>query len=217
MQRNAIEQPEPTIDLVQRAQQGDAPARDELFGRYSERVLDIVRIRLRARPKLRAKEQSSDLLQASLLEALKGLDAFEMRDESSLIRWLSRVVERVILNRLDYYEAEKRDMDRERPLDGAPRGEDDGPAPELPGSGGGPSRPLHEEEGRALVLECIAALPERYREVIVMRDYEDVPWSEVVQRLGTTSENGARMIHLRAVEKLGECLRRRHGRGSEVP
>jgi len=201
---------EPTMNLVRKAQRGDNLASEALFGRYSDRVLEIVRIRLRAQGRLRRKEQSLDLMQQSLLEALKGLDSFEMHDESSLIRWLSRVVERVLLNRLDYYEADKRNMDREVSIEPVGHSASEETRPFDPEAREpGPGSELRSEEHRAIVRECLASLPERYREVILMRDYEDVPWPEVVERLAASSEGAARMLHLRAIEKLGEALKRR--------
>jgi RNA polymerase sigma-70 factor (ECF subfamily) len=198
---------EATIDLVRKAQAGDPGARNELFGRYSERVLDIVRIRMHK--KLRRREESRDLLQTAMKEALVGLNAFEMRGESSLIRWLARVAERAILNRLDYQTAQARNVDCEVSLEGAGRARDGTSAPlRIEGRESTPSVELAREEESELVRQCIAGLPDRYREVIVMRDYEDVDWPEVAARLEVPSINAARMVHLRAVEKLGECLRK---------
>lgn len=206
----------PTMDLVRLAQEENTVARDALFARYSDRVLDIVRIRLRAGNKLRRKEDSQDLMQQALMQALAGLGSFEMHDESSLIRWLSRVVENVILDRLQYYDAQKRDMEREvspqatGPSDGRTRTFD-------PRAGErGPATELRHEEQHSIVRECLASLPERYREVILMRDYENAPWPEIVERLGPPNEQAARMLHVRAVAKLGEALRRRGVRETDA-
>ena len=80
----------PTIDLVREAQNGHGEARDELFQRYSDRVLGIVRARIG--PKLRRNVESGDIAQEALIEALTSLDRFETRGESSLIRWLGQKI-----------------------------------------------------------------------------------------------------------------------------
>src|SRR5262245_59971238 len=96
----------PTIELVRRAQAGERAAGEELFVRYRERVLVIARVRLGA--KLRGTLESNDILQEALLEAVRGLERFQMDDESSLIRWLARLVEHRITARASYQTAAKR-------------------------------------------------------------------------------------------------------------
>lgn len=204
---------EKTRVLVDRTQSGNREAREELFQRYSATVLGIVRRRLGMR--LRRREQSQDILQSALLEALARLDTFQMCDEGSLVRWLARLVETTIRNRADYHHAAGRDPDREQPIEGSAAGRDGGSGPiGLPASQASLTREIVRKEEQALVRGCVDGLPERYRTVIVMRDFENASWPEIVECLRLPSENAARMVHLRAVEKLGELLRRR-GIGGE--
>ena len=61
--------------LVAGAKAGDEAARAELYERYQQRVLSIVRVRMGAL--LRSRMESRDLVQSVMLESLKDLDAFE--------------------------------------------------------------------------------------------------------------------------------------------
>jgi RNA polymerase sigma-70 factor (ECF subfamily) len=188
----------PTIDLVHRIQGGDAAAREALFGRYRERVLAIARVRLSAR--LRQRLESSDILQEALIEALRGIQRFEMRDESSLIRWLAVLVERRITAQARALRAEKR-----------------GPEPELlahdpPGGAPGPDEVAGAREAGARVQAALAALPDRQREVVLLRDYAGSSWEVVAEELGFVSPDAARMLHARALTRLGAELRSRRER-----
>lgn len=193
----------PTLELVTRAQRGDGPAREELFARYQERVLMIARARLGAR--LRAKLESTDILQEALLEATRDLARFEMRDESSLIRWLATLVEHRITARAAALTAAKRadpSESSEGPFPSPPLDENVSRAPS-------PSAALGERERAEAVQTALAELPERQRELILLRDYAATPWEEIASELALPSPAAARMMHARALAKLGAELRAR--------
>jgi len=194
----------PTVELVRRAKGGDVAAREALFARYGGRVLAIARARLGA--KLRTALESDDILQETLLEALRGLERFEMRDESSLIRWLAQLVEHRITARASYHAAGKRDasvvpLEGER-LAGAPR------APALTSLLPGPASELERRETSSSVQSALTELPERQRELVLLRDYAGASWDEIAHAVGAPSPAAARMLHARALLKLGELLRK---------
>src|SRR5262245_56509643 len=107
-----------SLDLVLRAQDGDSQALNRLFERYYERVRRIVRLRLGH--KLRESVDSGDILQETFIAAVRSIDNFEMREEASLINWLSRLAERQIIAAADYHGAKKRDQRRNVSLSGQP-------------------------------------------------------------------------------------------------
>lgn len=186
----------PTVELVRRAQAGEGAAREELFARYSARVLAMVRARLGQ--KMRAALESSDILQEALLEALRGLERFQMTDESSLIRWLATLVDHRITARASYLNAAKRAP--AVPL------EDETAAGER-ASAPGPATELVGRERDKAVLTALAELPERYRELVLLHDYAGASWEVVAQQTGLASPAAARMMHARALVKLGALLR----------
>lgn len=194
-----------TVDLVRAAREGGDAARDELFARYHDRVLAIVRARMGT--KLRGAMESGDIAQDALLEALKGLHGFDMQDESSLIRWLAAIVQNRIGAAARDLGRERRSPDRAMAIE-ALRGESGAEIP-LPAAGSSPSLAIRRREEKTLVDECLAALAEDQREVILLRDYAGASWDDIARETKAKSADAARMLHVRAVAKLGKLLRER--------
>jgi len=205
MDNHAVWKDMPTIDLVREAQEGQKAARDELFQRYSDRVLGIVRARIG--PKLRRNVESTDIAQEALIEALTSLDRFETRGESSLIRWLATIVQNRISARAKYFGAERRSSAREVALDG--HGSDNDSSIDPPARVNTPSLEVRNAEEQGLVEECLHELPENYRELILLRDYAGTGWEEVAESIGAASPDAARMMHTRARTQLGKLLQAR--------
>ncbi len=192
----------PTLDLVREAQNGGKDAREELFARYSDRVLGIVRARIG--PRLRKNVESGDIAQEALIEALQSLDRFENRGESSLIRWLAAIVQNRISARAKYYAAERRSSAREIALEGL--GNEHESSIEPPARTNTPSLEVRNAEEQGLVESCLHELSEGYRELILLRDYAGSSWDEVATAVGAASPDAARMMHTRARTQLGKLL-----------
>lgn len=191
----------PTIDLLREAQNGQTAARDELFARYADRVLGIVRARLG--PKLRRNVESGDIQQEALIEALTSLDRFTSEDESSLIRWLAAIVQNRISARAKYYNAERRNSAAEVSIDG--RGPEREPM-DLPDRQGSHTMQIRQNEETLILEGCLHELPENYRELILLRDYAGASWEDIAKETGSKSPDAARMMHTRARTQLGKLL-----------
>ncbi len=187
-----------TVDLIERAQSGDTDALSALLARYAPRVREIVSIRLGA--SLRARVETADLLQETLVEALRGFDRFEIREDAHFLSWLARIAERQVLRSAEHHAAARRDPRRAVPLEAARAAGSAGPSP---------ATSADLEEQRRLVADCVAELPERYRHVIAERDYAGADWASVARETGLATANAARMAHHRARVALGALLRRR--------
>ncbi len=194
-----------TIDLLRAAQGGDAEACNRLFERYYPRVRRIVGVRL-GEP-LRRRVDVSDILQETFAAAVDAFDRFEVRDEGSFINWLARIAEHQVLAAADHHGAQKRNPAREVPLAHAdasgPIGIDPVATGLLP-----PDQVVRAEE-ILLVETCVAALPEAYRELIILRNYAGASWDTVAAETGRPSAAAARMMHAKAVIELGKEFRRR--------
>lgn len=64
-------------------------------------------------PKLRLKEESSDLAQEALRRSLAGLDGFVYAADGAFLAFLTTKVEQVIQDRVDHWKAQRRDPGRE--------------------------------------------------------------------------------------------------------
>lgn len=200
--------PTGSIELVRRAQAGDGSALDSLFERYYVRVRKIVRLRLG--PKLRAKLESLDITQDTFYQAVRAFDRFEMRDESSLINWLSRIAENQVKAAADYHDALKRDAARvPTPLGPGQDSEDAGL--DVPDEGKPTLDALVDDEDVTAIESCMDELREEYREVIVHRDYAGASWERIAAWIGVPTADAARMRYARAVADLSHLVRKRQG------
>lgn len=191
-----------TLQLVRRAQAGDADALEPLFQRYYERVRRIVRARLGAQ--LRSRLDSGDIVQEVFVSALRGFDRFDMRDEAALIHWLSVLAENRIRDAADHFGAEKRGDGRVVPL--AQSGDSGSVAIDPATSGPGPAEHAARGEQLARLEAALDALPEDLREIVLLRDYAGMEWKDVAERVGRPSPDAARMAHGKALLRLAELL-----------
>ncbi len=197
-----------SVELVRRAHGGDEAALNQLIERYYERVRRIVRLRLGRQ--LRSAMDSGDILQETFTQAVRAFDGFEMRDEASLIHWLSKLAERQIIAAADYHSAKKRDRAREvHPrATGSQEGTlGSGASFGLAADATAPLQKLSDNEQVEIVERCIRQLPEDYRELIILRDYAGASWESVAEQTGRPSAAAARMMHARALIDLGKLVR----------
>lgn len=195
-----------SLDLVLKAQEGDEQALNRLFERYYERVRRIVRLRLGSR--LRESVDSGDILQETFIAAVRSFGNFEMREEASLINWLSRLAERQIIAAADYYGAKKRDQRRNVPLGATGSATASVKlALSFPDETTQPLEKLATHEETGIVERCLDELPEEYRELILLRNYAGASWESVAEETGRPSAAAARMMHARAMIELGKLVR----------
>jgi RNA polymerase sigma-70 factor (ECF subfamily) len=191
---------QPTVDerlLVRRLKAGDEDAFEELVRTLGGRMLAV------ARRFLGDEDAARDALQDALLSAFRGIQRFD--EQSQLSTWLHRIVVNAALMRI-----RTRSRRAEQSIEGLlPRFADDGHHVEA-------YAPPHErvdramerEEMRVAVRAAIAALPETYRVVLLMRDIEEMSTKEAADALGI-SENAAKLRLHRARQALGTILRSR--------
>lgn len=87
---------EPIAALVEKAQAGDRSAFDGLVGRYRERLLGQIEVRLGS--KVRARIEAEDVLQEALTRAYQSIEKFRYRGEESFYSWLGTIAEHLIWN-----------------------------------------------------------------------------------------------------------------------
>jgi RNA polymerase sigma-70 factor (ECF subfamily) len=143
-----------------------------LVRRHSGRMLAV------ARRFLRTEEDSADAVQEAFLSAFRSLKAFE--GNSSLGTWLHRIVVNVCLMKL-----RARSRGREVPMDDLlPTFDDTGhhSHPVRVWEDNALAR-LTQAETRARVRACIDRLPDLYREVLLLRDIEEIDTEQTARML----------------------------------
>jgi len=177
--------PESSMLLVQRARGGDRAALDALCARYLPRLQRWAHGRLPAWA--RGAVDTQDLVQLTLAQVVRRIEAFEPRHEAAFQAY----VRQALLNQL---RDEIRRMQRAAPQDplGTARASSD------------PS-PLEQAIGAELLESYEAALQRLKpddREAIIARVEMGLSWSELAETLGKNSAASAQMAVSRALVRL---------------
>lgn len=145
-------------DLVRRAQRGDRSAFDELVLRQRDRVYAVA-LRLTGNP-----ADAEDALQDTFLNAYRGVGRFGGRARVST--WLYRIAANAS------FDVIARRRTRDRPLDDA------GHEPAAPGD------PFAQSAERRALEQALAALPDEFREAVVLCDIAGLGAGEAAELLG---------------------------------
>ena len=204
-----------SLNLIRGAQAGDLGALNLLFDKYYHRVSYVVRRRL-PRALLR-KFDSEDIVQETFLVALEHFNRFEVRNEASLINWLSKIAENSIRSK-----SRKVSNWVVRGLESVRAGSSrDGGSFEPKDDGALPADLVARREEAAIYDDCFFELPDHHREVILVRDClgsrepgprgvrAKVPWAIFAEEMGLESADAARMMHSRAMVKLSTAVGRK--------
>jgi RNA polymerase sigma-70 factor, ECF subfamily len=197
-----------TEALVERAQSGDAAAMNELFARHYQIMVEMARRRLG--PRLRAKEDPDDLAQTTFREAVRDFSSYGYRGEGSLLRWLIQILQNKIRDRAEFYSAGKRDLGKERSMDGGPT--EDAPTFEPMADDLSITRQVQRDENYHLLREALTELTEDHRQAIQLVFFQGLTLREAGEQMDGRSEDAVRMMLRRAEGRLGELLKRSLGK-----
>jgi RNA polymerase sigma-70 factor (ECF subfamily) len=155
-----------------------------------------------ARRLTRNDEDARDVVQSAYLSAFRSLPQFE--GHCQLSTWLHRIVVNTALMRL-----RSRRRKPEESIDALlPAFHEDGHHVEQFADWSVPAdQLLQQKETRATVRARINELPEHYRQVLLLRDVEELSTQEVAQMLSTTPTAVKVRLH-RARQALSTLLRR---------
>ena len=154
-------------------------------------------------PDLQAKGGASDLVQDTFLDAQASFGRFRGNSEGELRAWLRRLLHhRAAKFGRRYRATQKRRVDREgRALAH--------PSVSGPKAGPTPSTAVMADEEAGRLRQALERLPEDYRRVVALRYVEQLSFEEVGRRMDRTP-NAARLLWLRAIERVRQELGRRH-------
>jgi RNA polymerase sigma-70 factor (ECF subfamily) len=192
-----------TRDLLVRWHGGDQAALAELVQQDKDWIDAHVRRRLG--PLLRRRNDTQDIVQQTLVEVLRCGPRFVVSDRGHLRGLLARMVENVLRVQANHHQAQKRDLRREQAALAAAATGDSILELDLPAAVTRPDRAAERSETRDWVRLALEFLEADDRNAIVWRDYEDLPFAEIAERLGV-AEDAARMRYRRALPKLAKAL-----------
>jgi len=193
-----------SVELLDRAQQGDNDALNRLLERYQGRLRRIVRIRMSS--KMRQNVESMDIVQGALEVAYRRIDKFEMRKPGSILHWLAKIAENKLRDENDYWNAERRDKGREEPMVFA-SDSSSGHARQLDANASNPADKASHRELQEIVDQTMEELPEDYREIILLRDYTGADWDYITELMQRPNVHAAQELHRRAWIRLRRHIR----------
>lgn len=185
------EDPESSINLLARVREGDADALNRLMARHLPPLQRWARGRLPHG--VRDLEDTADLVQETVIQALKHLDRFEYRREGALQAYLRQAV----YNRIRGEFRKKRA--RPSRVDVDSRQEDLSPSP-LEHAVGAEALERYER--------ALARLKPEDREAVIARMEMDCSYAELARALDKPSADAARMAVGRALMRLAEEMKR---------
>lgn len=186
--------------LLTQATRGDESAIARLLEEYLPRVRGFIRLHMN--DGLRARESSSDLVQAVCVDLLRRQEDFEYRGEAEFRSWLFQAALNKVRERQRFWLSNKRDLRRdhvERPsADTVSLGE-------VYKTFGTPSRQMMAAEHMTRLERAFDQLPEHYREVVTLARIVGLPHDEIAAKIGK-SVGATRQILGRALIQLADLL-----------
>ncbi len=167
-QRRLESKTEDTL-LIQRALTGDQTAFSSLRQKYHDSIYNLI-YRM-----IREKDEVEDLTQEAFIKAFASLSTFN--DEYAFSTWLYKIATN---NCIDHIRRKKlQTFSIDKPIESR----DSDFAFELPDTGTGPDQALISSQRKKMLEEAINSLPEKYRQVIVMRHQEELEYQEIARIL----------------------------------
>ncbi len=162
--------------------------------------------------RLRGRVSPSDVVQDTFFEAHRDFAQFRGQSTGEFVAWLRRIVVNNILRVVEQHVlAEKRDVRREVSLEEIGRRLEQSTVrleTLLAQEADSPSRCATRRENEVMLADALAELPADYREVILLRHIEGLPFEDVARRMDRTA-GAVRMLWLRALKKLRESIGKR--------
>lgn len=197
-------EPSRTVEeLVERARAGDADAFGALLAQYRNYARLLARALIGTTLRLRL--DPSDLVQETFLEAHRDFPKFSGSSEREVVAWLRRILVRNLADQARRQKAGLRDYRRQESLEAALERSGARVQQALAVTASSPSAAASRREQAVLLADALAALPADYREVIILRNLERLPFEEVGERMGR-SPGAARMLWTRALERLSGLM-----------
>lgn len=190
--------------LIQLARDGSPDALGVLLERFRNYLELLAQLEIGRR--LQTKVAAGDLVQETFLEAHRSFANFRGTSENEFAAWLRTIFGvRIALFLRTYLGTPGRDVRREQSLavdlDHTSKIFSRG----LLAAGNSPSQSVIRREQGLLLAEALAALPADYRDVVVLRQLEELPFAEVATRMGR-SVDSVQKLWVRALAKLRHLL-----------
>jgi RNA polymerase sigma-70 factor (ECF subfamily) len=190
--------PTSTFALLQKARSGDEEALSRLFEKHRRRLAVLIHYKLS--PQARQSSDVEDLVQETQLRAFRDIGRFTYQSPGSFLRWLSSIADHTIIDRVRYGNRECR-AGEEVPFRSASN-----PGGPEPADTKTPSRLFAQQQSVERLLARLDALPEDYRQALILAKIEGLTTAEMAERLGKSRQQVALLVY-RALQRFKEVVR----------
>jgi RNA polymerase sigma-70 factor (ECF subfamily) len=191
-------------ELLTRARGGDLSARGELLTRY-RRYLSIL-ANLQVDRRLQGKADASDLVQETCLEAHRNFGRFRGRSEAEFTAWLRGILAALVANHVRrYLGTKRRDASLERGLEDELERSSFVLQQGLLADVKSPFHQAVRRESSLKLADALEQLPPDYRQTILLRNFEGLPFQEIARRMDR-SVDSVQKLWIRALAKLRQSL-----------
>jgi RNA polymerase sigma-70 factor (ECF subfamily) len=160
--------------------------------RYRDYLSLLARLHLSRR--LQGKLEPSDLVQQTLLQAVRARDQFRGTSAPELARWLRQILSRTLANSLRDLHRDRRNVDLERSLEAALEDSSQRLEHWLAAAQASPAQLAERNEQLLTLASALGQLPDDQREALLLRHYEGLPLQEISTRLGRTKPAVASLL-----------------------
>jgi RNA polymerase sigma-70 factor (ECF subfamily) len=194
--------------MISRARHGDRSTVGALLQLYRNYLLVLAATQLENR--IQPRVSPSDVVQETMLRAHKNFAQFRGTTEQELLAWLRQILVNNLAKFVEQHMlAARRDVRREVSIERLGAALEQSTvqlAALLPANSKSPSMAVQDREEAVVLADRLAQLPPSYREVLVLRNLQGMPFEDVSQQIGR-SVGATRMLWLRAIEKLRALYR----------
>jgi len=177
-------------------------ARTQWLLRYQAWLKLLARLEIDRR--FQGKFSESDAVQQTLFEAWRCWERFQGDDEPARLAWLRQILAHQLAHLARHYGAtQKRDARREQSLDQTLAQSAHRLGAFLAADQSTPSAIVLRDEQQLQLAKALDNLPADYREVLVLRNLEELSHDDIAARMGR-SVGAVRMLWLRALAALRE-------------
>ncbi len=193
--------------LLETARRAGPSALGSLLELYRNYLRILARSQLS--PELLPRATPSDVVQDTFLEAYRDFIQFRGTTPAEFLCWLRKILVRNIARLVErHISTQKRDVRKEVSLDAIARSFDQSTCrleQVLGTATPSQSERLEATERAAIVADHLARLPSQYREILVLRHLEDLPFDQIADRMGRSAA-ATRMLWVRAINSLRNSL-----------
>lgn len=180
--------------------------RPDWLGRLLDRYRNYLTILARAqvREQLQARVDASDVVQETMLDAVRDFGRFRGQSEHEFVAWLRQILSHNLQRFVELHvQAGKRDVRCEVSIDQLTARIDRSTAGlnrMITDQSDSPSLQARKRETATLVADLLTQLPDHYREVIVLRNMQGLPFEQVATEM-QRSAGAVRMLWVRAIDR----------------